>query len=102
MGKSIRVLGLYDKPMWESIANRLWALQYCPESDSFRYPPSPCVPTASRRSTNGGPSRDGRDSLLGGLPQDLLRRPPRPYNNVAVRLDDEDRADYVLPRMKLV
>ena len=129
MGKSIRVLGLYDKPMWESIANRRWALQYCAESDSFRYPPSPVCPDSLSMEYEWRPIK-GTGEIVSWVVfhRTYFDDHPAPYNNVAVRLDEgpivisnlvgeepegswigrrvevvyEDRADYVLPRMKLV
>jgi uncharacterized protein len=129
MGKSIRVLGLYDKPMWESIANRRWALQYCPQSDSFRYPPSPVCPDSLSMECEWRPIK-GTGEIVSWVVfhRTYFDDHPAPYNTVAVRLDEgpivisnligeepegswigrrvevvyEDHADYVLPRMKLV
>jgi uncharacterized protein len=128
MGKSNRVLGHYDKPMWESIAKRQWALQYCSKSGSYRYPPSPVCPDSLSMDYEWRPIK-GTGEIVSWV---IFHRKyfddhPAPYNNVAVRLDEgpivisnlvgkepegswigrrvevvyEDHAEYVLPRMKL-
>ena len=89
MGNSVRVMGLYDKPMWESIADRKWALQYCPESDSFRYPPSPIDPDTLSMNYEWRPIK-GTGEILSWV---IFHRKyfddyPAPYNVVAVRLDE--------------
>ena len=89
MGKSIRVLGLYDKPMWESIANRRWALQYCPESDSFRYPPSPVCPDSLSMEYEWRPIKGTGEIVSWAIfHRTYFDDHPAPYNNVAVRLDE--------------
>ena len=35
------VMGLYDRPMWDSIAQRAMRLQKCKQCGTFRYPPGP-------------------------------------------------------------
>ena len=129
MGKSNRVLGHYDKPMWESIAKRQWALQYCPQSDSFRYPPSPICPDSLSMEYEWRPIK-GTGEILSWIVfhRTYFDDHPAPYNTIAVRLDEgpivisnligtkpegswigrrvevvyQDRADYVLPQMQLV
>lgn len=129
MGKSNRVLGHYDKPMWESIAKQKWALQYCAKSNSYRYPPSPVCPVSLSMDYEWR-SIKGTGEIVSWV---IFHRKyfddhPAPYNNVAVRLDEgpivisnlvgkepegswigrrvevvyEDHEDYLLPRMKLV
>ena len=129
MGNSKRVLGHYDKPMWESIAKRKWALQFCPQSSSYRYPPSPICPDSLSMDYEWRPIK-GTGEILSWV---IFHRKyfddhPAPYNTIAVRLDEgpivisnlvgkepegswigrrvevvyEDHEDYVLPRMKLV
>lgn len=34
----------YDREMWESINERNMKLQWCPQSNEFRYPPGPLCP----------------------------------------------------------
>jgi uncharacterized protein len=128
MGKSNRVLGHYDKPMWASIAKRQWALQYCAKSDSYRYPPSPICPDSLSMDFEWRPIK-GTGEIVSWV---IFHRTyfddhPGPYNTIAVRLDEgpivisnlvgktpegswigqrvevvyEEHADYVLPRMKL-
>lgn len=35
---------VYDRPMWDSIRERRWALQCCRSCGKFRYPPAPNCP----------------------------------------------------------
>jgi uncharacterized OB-fold protein len=128
MGLSNRVLGHYDRPMWDSIANRAWALQYCPDSDSFRYPPSPvCPETLSTRYEWRPIGGKGEIISWAVFHRQYFDDYPPPYNTIAVRLDEgpivvsnlvgetpdgdwigrrvevvyEDTGRYVLPRMRL-
>lgn len=39
-----RLFSPYDAPMWESINQKCMKLQWCPESEQFRYPPGPACP----------------------------------------------------------
>lgn len=89
MGNSTRVLGLYDKPMWDSIEAKQWALQYCAESDSFRYPPSPICPDSLSMDYEWRPIK-GTGEILSWV---IFHRKyfddhPAPYNTIAVRLDE--------------
>lgn len=89
MGKSNRVLGHYDKPMWDSIENENWSLQYCPESGNFRYPPSPVCPDSLSMNYEWRPIK-GTGEILSWV---IFHRQyfddfPAPYNAVAVRLDE--------------
>ena len=89
MGDSVRVMGLYDKPMWDSIAAKQWALQYCPESGKFRYPPSPVDPDTLSMDYEWRPIQ-GTGEIVSWV---IFHRKyfgdyPAPYNVVAVRLDE--------------
>lgn len=89
MGKSSRVLGHYDKPMWESIARKAWALQYCPQSDSFRYPPSPVCPDSLSEEYEWRAIK-GTGEILSWVifHKQYFDDHPAPYNCIAVRLDE--------------
>lgn len=89
MGKSNRVLGHYDKPMWESIARKEWALQFCPDSGKFRYPPAPVDPDTVSDVYEWRPIK-GTGEILSWV---IFHRKyfddhPPPYNSIAVRLDE--------------
>ena len=130
MGRSNRVMGHYDKPMWESIANKAWALQYCADSDSFRYPPSPICPDSLSMDYEWRPIK-GTGQILSWVifHRTYFEDHKGPYNCVAVRLDEgpivvsnlieepgegegwigrrvevvyEDNGEYILPKMRLV
>ena len=128
MGLSNRILGHYDKPMWESISQHAWALQYCPESDTFRYPPSPVCPHTLSTNYEWRPIKGtGQIISWAVFHREYFTDYPPPYNTVAVRLDEgpivisnlvgpepegdwigrrvevvyEDTERYVLPRMRL-
>ncbi|TCR70641.1 OB-fold domain-containing protein [Bosea sp. BK604] len=129
MGKSNRVLGHYDGPMWESIARKQWALQYCPQSDSFRYPPSPVCPISLSLDYEWRPIKGTGEILSWAVfHRKYFDDHPPPYNTIAVRLDEgpivisnligpepegnwigrrvevvyEEHEGYLLPRMRLV
>lgn len=130
MGNSSRVLGHYDKPMWESIANRAWALQYCRDSGTFRYPPSPICPDSLSMEYEWRPIKGTGEILSWAVfHRQYFDDFPPPYNTIAVRLDEgpivvsnlvgpepdgdwigrrvevvyEDHAGgYVIPRMRLI
>ncbi len=87
MGRSSRVLGPEDAAMWESIANRQWALQFCPDSGSYRYPPSPICPESLSMEYEWRPIR-GTGEILSWV---IFHRQyfddyAPPYNAIAVRL----------------
>jgi uncharacterized OB-fold protein len=131
MGISKRVMGHYDKPMWESIENKAWALQYCAESDSFRYPPSPICPDSLSMDYEWRPIK-GTGEIMSWVifSHHYFDDHPPPYNSIAVRLDEgpivmsnlvgekpaegetwigrrvevvyEHNGEYTVPKMKLV
>jgi uncharacterized OB-fold protein len=89
MGKSTRVLGHYDKPMWETIERKEWSLQCCSSCGHVRYPPAPVCPECL--------SLDAIWTKLKGTGEILswavfhkkyFDDHPPPYNTVAVRLDE--------------
>jgi uncharacterized OB-fold protein len=89
MGKSSRVLGHYDKPMWDSIAQKKWALQYCPESDSFRYPPSPICPDSLSMNYEWRAIKGTGEIVSWAIfHRQYFDDFPPPYNTIAVRLDE--------------
>lgn len=89
MGKSTRVLGHYDKPMWDSIARKAWALQYCPESGMFRYPPSAVCPDSLSMTYEWRPIKGTGEILSWAVfHRQYFDDFPPPYNTIAVRLDE--------------
>ena len=89
MGHSSRVLGHYDKPMWDSIARKEWALQYCPESARFRYPPSPICPDSLSMNYEWRPIKGTGEILSWAIfHRQYFDDFPPPYNTIAVRLDE--------------
>lgn len=129
MGKSSRVLGHYDKPMWESIVRKEWALQWCPDSDRFRYPPSPVCPDSLSERYEWRPIQ-GTGTIVSWavFHKKYFDDHPPPYNTIAVRLDEgpivvsnlvgpepegewigrrvavvyEEHEGYTIPKMRLV
>jgi uncharacterized OB-fold protein len=128
MGSSSRVLGHYDKPMWDSIARQQWALQYCPESGQFRYPPSPICPDSLSMNYEWRPIKGTGEIVSWAIfHRQYFDDHPPPYNTIAVKLDEgpivisnlvgpepegdwigrrvavvyEEHGGYTLPRMKL-
>ena len=89
MGHSSRVLGHYDKPMWDSIARKELALQYCPESARFRYPPSPICPDSLSMNYEWRPIKGTGEILSWAIfHRKYFDDFPPPYNTIAVRLDE--------------
>ncbi|MCF3933727.1 OB-fold domain-containing protein [Acuticoccus sp. M5D2P5] len=85
-----RVLGLYDKPFWQLLAEtRALHLQRCGSCGAFRYPPGPvcheCLsPDYAWTAVSGG------GSIMSWVifHRQYLDLYPAPYNVVAVRLDE--------------
>jgi uncharacterized OB-fold protein len=128
MGQSSRVLSIYDRPMWESIARHKWALQCCSGCAAFRYPPSPiCAECGSLDYEWKEVAGVGTILSWVVVHRKYFDDHPTPYNAVAVRLDEgptimsnlvgdepeggwigrrvrveyEARKDYVLPVVRL-
>lgn len=81
------VLGLYDRPMWESIRERAMKLQCCTDCGGFQYPPAPvCVHCLSSKLEWRVLS--GRGSIISWVVfhKSYLDAYPAPYNVIAVRL----------------
>jgi uncharacterized OB-fold protein len=89
MGQSSRVETITDRPMWESIAQKRWALQKCGRCGAFRYPPSSICATCHSEDYEWAALR-GTGEILSWV---IFHRSyfddyPAPYNVVAVRLDE--------------
>lgn len=94
MGETIvttphRILGLYDRPMWDSIDARAMQLQRSKATGAFMYPPGPAMP--------GDPLGElewarisGRGVILSWVifHRHYLPAYPPPYNVIAVRLQE--------------
>jgi uncharacterized OB-fold protein len=115
--------------MWESIEKKQWSLQHCPQSDKFRYPPSPICPESLSMEYEWKPIK-GTGEILSWVifHRQYFSDIPAPYNNIAVRLDEgpivisnlvgeepegswighrvevvyTEREDYTLPQMRLL
>lgn len=87
-----RVMGLYDKPMWESIDAREMKLQRCTGCGTFQYPPGPGCHACLSMELEWIPV-SGRATILSWVVfhRQYLPAYPAPYNSIAVRLE-EDRS----------
>jgi uncharacterized OB-fold protein len=83
------VMGLYDKPMWESIDARGMKLQCCAECQTWLYPPAPVCPKCLSCELVWTPI-SGRGRIVSWVVfhRHYLPAYPPPYNAVAVRLDE--------------
>jgi uncharacterized OB-fold protein len=83
------VMGIYDKPMWDSINKREMSLQCCSDCEKYRYPPGPVCPVCLSPSSNWRPV-SGRASILSWVifHRQYLSAYPAPYNVIAVRLEE--------------
>lgn len=89
MGHSSRVMGLLDKPMWESIGRKAWALQCCGQCGTFRYPPAPvCDDCRSFEAAWKPIGGEGKILSWVRFHKTYFDDHPAPYNCVAVRLDE--------------
>jgi len=89
MGATKPVMGLYDKPMWDSIDRQHLELQRCAQSVHFRYPPAPACPHCLSLDYEWR-AVSGRGEILSWV---IYHRRyfddyPPPYNVVAVRLSE--------------
>ena len=84
-----RIIGLYDRPMWDSIEARAMRLQRSKSTGQFIYPPAPAAP--------GDPLGElewaeisGRGVILSWVifHRHYLPAYPPPYNVIAVRLQE--------------
>lgn len=81
------VMGLYDRPMWESIREHAMKLQCCTGCGGFQYPPAPvCVHCLS--SELEWRALSGQGSIISWVVfhKSYLDAYPAPYNVIAVRL----------------
>jgi uncharacterized OB-fold protein len=81
------VRGLYDGPMWDSIARRRMALQCCEACGAWQYPPGPGCTVCGSEALAWNPV-SGRATILSWVVfhRQYLPAYPAPYNAIAVRL----------------
>lgn len=84
-----RVIGFYDRAMWDELARGSFALQRCDDCAAFRYPPAPicsgCLSTASTwTSVSGG----GEIIARATFHRAYLPAYPPPHTVAAIRLDE--------------
>jgi uncharacterized protein len=85
-----RILGLYDRPMWDKLAEtgRLH-LQCCSECGTWRYPPGPACQACLSPEAEWKPVSGGGELLSWVMfRKSYLPEYPAPYNVIAVRLDE--------------
>lgn len=83
------VMGLYDRPFWESARARRLALQRCTGCGAFRYPPGPVCPVCLSDACDWTPVSGGATLLSWAVfHRQYLPAYPPPYNVIAVRLDE--------------
>jgi uncharacterized OB-fold protein len=83
------VLGLYDRPMWESVREGAMKLQCCTECVKFQYPPAPvCTHCLSPRLEWRVLSGRGRITSWVIFHKSYLDAYPAPYNVIAVTLEE--------------
>lgn len=81
------VMGLYDKPMWESIVAGAMKLQCCKHCATWLYPPGPACPKCLSREVEWKPiAGKGRIASWVIFHRHYLPAYPPPYNSIAVRL----------------
>ncbi len=83
------VMGLYDKPMWESISARAMRLQRCRACSGWQYPPGPSCPQCLSCDLEWK-EISGKGKILSWVVfhRKYLAAYPAPYNCVAVRLEE--------------
>ena len=81
------VLGLYDRPMWDSISARRMCLQRCRACASWQYPPGPGCVSCGSEDQEWTPL-SGHATILSWevFHRQYLPAYPAPYNVIAVRL----------------
>lgn len=81
------VRGLYDRPMWDSIAARQMRLQCCGACHAWQYPPGPGCSVCGAEAMTWTPI-SGRATILSWVVfhRQYLPAYPAPYNAIAVRL----------------
>jgi uncharacterized OB-fold protein len=83
------VMGLYDKPMWESIRAGGMKLQRCAHCATALYPPGPSCPKCLSCDLVWTPV-SGRGKIVSWVVfhRHYLPAYPPPYNAIAVRLEE--------------
>jgi uncharacterized OB-fold protein len=81
------VMGLYDRPMWDSIKQRRMALQRCDGCGTWQYPPGPGCTRCGSEALTWTPV-SGRATILSWVVfhRQYLPAYPVPYNAIGVRL----------------
>ena len=89
MATSKPVMGLYDKPMWESMKAGKLELQKCRNCGKFRYPPAPICAHCLSMEYDWTPI-SGRGKILSWVifHRQYFEDFPAPYNCVAVQLEE--------------
>ncbi len=81
------ILGLYDRPMWDSIRARAMQLQRCDDCGTYQYPPGPGCPACRSMALRWVPiSGGGRILSWVIFHRQYLPAYPAPYNAIAVQL----------------
>jgi len=81
------VMGLFDRPMWESIREHAMKLQCCTGCGGYQYPPAPvCVHCLSTELEWRALSGQGSIISWVVFHKSYLDAYPAPYNVIAVRL----------------
>jgi uncharacterized protein len=85
-----RVLGLYDRPFWDLLAETgQMHLQCCSGCGAWRYPPGPACPACLSPDAAWKPVSGGGELLSWVVfHKQYLPAYPAPYNVIAVRLDE--------------
>jgi uncharacterized protein len=84
-----RVMGQYDKPMWDSIERRAMALQRCCDCGGWQYPPGPSCPHCLSDRLEWRPiSGRGRVISWVAFHRQYLPAYPAPYNAIAGELEE--------------
>jgi len=83
------VMGLYDKPMWESISQMRMKLQCCDACGEWQYPPGPSCPHCLSAALSWK-ALSGNGKLVSWVifHRHYLQAYPPPHNCIAVRLEE--------------
>lgn len=83
------LMGFYEPPMWQSIADHAMSLQCCDACGAWQYPPAPaCVECLSEQLTWKPLSGEGEILSWIVFHRQYLETYPAPYNVVSVRLKE--------------
>jgi uncharacterized OB-fold protein len=84
-----RVIGFYDRTMWEELGGGSFALHRCDACEAFRYPPAPiCSECLSSVSTWTPVSGGGEIIARATFHRTYLPAYPAPHTVAAIRLDE--------------